>query len=163
MKKQIELTLEQAQALYKKNSVMDTLLLANFTKEELEKKQLPKSWHGLVRIEGYYINNSGVIMKTTIVGSTQNDYNKIIYATLSQARSALAKAQLSQLMKAYNGECKADWTNVYTNKYTISRMKNELKFGMSQWVYEFLAFPTEELRDEFLKNFQELINEYFEL
>ena len=57
--KTITLTLEQARSMYKKDATMDELILANFSKEELEKKELPKNWEELEVIDGYFINSSG--------------------------------------------------------------------------------------------------------
>jgi len=46
--KQITLTLDKARSMYGKSTEMDELLLANFTKDELTKKELPK-----IVINGY--------------------------------------------------------------------------------------------------------------
>ena len=81
---------------------MDELLLANFSKEELTKKELPKSWNELKEIKGYFISEEDSSIDDYISGGNRKDYELSVYATEKQARSALAMAQLSQLMAVYN-------------------------------------------------------------
>lgn len=157
MKKQIELSLEKAKELYKKNPEMDELLLANFSKEELEKKELPKSWEELKNIGGYYISDFSDI-SFSCCNCENTDRN--IFKTKKQAKSALAMAQLSQLMYVYNDGWEPDWSNNY-DKYCIEVMNNTFLIHLFTKYNSFLAFKTEELAKEFLKNFEELIKEYY--
>ena len=54
MKKQIELTTEQARSLLGKDEAMDILIRSNFTEEELNPKpDFPKNWEELETINGY--------------------------------------------------------------------------------------------------------------
>jgi len=159
--KQITLTLEQARSLYKKDPTMDELILANFSKKELEKKKLPKSWKELGIVSGYRIGIYGYILDSRKNVTTSN-YSIPIFATGKQAKSALSIAQLSQLMKVYNDGWEADWDND-SNKYVIKRSCNELFTDWYESTYHFLAFKSAAIRDEFLKNFEPLIKEYFEL
>ena len=151
----IEMTLEQAKSLLGKDKDLDVVLVSNFP----ELKGRPKSWEELKRVRGFFLDTDGEIESHS--GNTRED-NKIIFATEKQAKSALAAAQLSQLMKAYNGNWVADWGGEIF-KYVIYRVSNGIKTGDHWGVYHFLAFPTAELRDEFLSNFEPLIKEYFEL
>ena len=160
MNKQITLTLEQARKIYKKSPEMDELLLANFSKQELEKSTLPTSWTDFKSITGYFINSeseSGCIIDYY----SGDDIYKDVFATKKQAKSALAMAQLSQLMRVYNGDWEPDWTDTLSNKYVIRAVKNKLKPTWFSIVNQFLAFKTAELRDEFLENFEDLIKEYY--
>ena len=58
----------------------------------------------------------------------------------------------------------ADWDNdSNSNKYVIKKSYNELFTDWYESTYHFLAFKSAAIRDEFLKNFEPLIKEYFEL
>lgn len=154
--KTITLTLDQARSMYKKDPTMDKLILANFTKEELEKKELPKSWEELDIVKGYCLGPDKVY-------ATENlSHIKSIFATESQAKSALAMAQLSQLMKVYNDGEELSWSTAKC-KYCIMRESKYIVKIDVMATYHFLSFKSAELRDEFLENFEELIKEYFEL
>ena len=89
--------------------------------------------------------------------------HKNVFATKKQAKSAVVMAQLSQLMKVYNGGWEADWYNVNIIKYCIGRKYNNILRNNYTFTYQFLAFKTPEIRDEFLKNFEPLIRQYFML
>jgi len=161
--KNIILTLDQARKMYGKNTELDVLLLANFTKDELTKKDLPKSWDEIKVQFGYKLSNvlDGFVETCPkLCSSTYN--NKGIFATKKQAKSALAMAQLSQLMAVYNDGWEFDPDGSEKNAgYAITRQTNKIGKDMFFAGYGFLAFKTAELRDEFLKNFEPLIKEYF--
>lgn len=159
--KTITLSLDQARKMYGKSPEMDELLLANFSKEELTKKELPKKWKELKLQSGYKItyNSYGTIITKLPVFSKVGYDCKAIFATEKQAKSALAMAQLSQLMAVYNdgweysaGVMPAIDANI-CSKYVIK--------SCCDGYFKFLTFKTTELRDEFLKNFEQLIKEYF--
>jgi hypothetical protein len=160
MKKQIEITEEQARDFYKDPEGFKRMLEANFTKEELTKKQLPKSWKELAEVKGFYVTSSCDI--NPFIEITK-DTSKNTFATQKQAESALAKAQLSQLMKAYNGDWEADWYNDDQEKFCVARRGNVLTSKNSFTAYEFIALVDSKLRDAFFENFQELIKTYYEL
>ena len=143
--KKIELSTEKAKELYGKDKVMDELLLANFTKEELTEHKLPESWEE-------YCRNKG----------------RTIYAidhcvSIDFVRKQDAERKLYLLMKEYNGDWVADWDNNRQGKCVILRVKNNIECYVFYTRCSFLAFPTEELRDKFLNNFRDLIEIYFEL
>jgi hypothetical protein len=75
------------------------------------------------------------------------------------AKAALALCQLIQLRDCYNDGWIPDWTDVEEYKYIIFYSKDELcldKFIANQRT---LAFKTAELRDKFLENFRDLIEQ----
>lgn len=128
---------------------------------EAEKKELPKSWVDLKAIKGYFIGEGCSITKSSTL--LVFGYNKKVFATEAQANSALAYAQLTQLMKAYNGDWVPNWYNKDQKKHIIARFMDELTKGSVFLDYYFLAFPTEELRDEFMKNFEPLIKTFYQI
>lgn len=154
MKKKIELTLDQARELLGKDPTMDKLIRMNFTEDELAEKV---TWEDLERVEGFYVTEFSKI--GTASGPTTDQY-KSVFVTKNQARSALAMAQLSQLMARVNEGWKPDWT---TNdaKYVIGYWSTEVDLGSSPRTPYFLAFPTREIRNQFFEDHRELIEEYF--
>lgn len=160
--KTIKLSLDQARKMYGKNPEMDELLLANFSKEELTKKELPKSWYKLNGIKGYFVNSDAGIEEYLTDGNDAESHERNIFSTKKQARSCLAMAQLSQLMAIYNDgwefnpKCNESSRGYYLERKITRINKND---SMINW--SFLAFKSSEIRDEFLKNFEQLIKEYF--
>lgn len=72
------------------------------------------------------------------------------------AESMLALCQLIQLRNCYNGDWEPDWTDD-TRKHVIYSFNSEIVDGCAVSQSEILSFKNEELRDEFLENFRELI------
>ena len=159
--KTITLTLDKAKSIYGKNMQMDELLLANFSKEELTKEKLPDSINSLRVTEGYKITN-GYCGNFVEYSPGLNVYDRAIFATKRQAISALAMAQLSQLMAVYNDGWTPNWLNPDQTKYVIYAALNKIDSSSTyQSTNTFLAFKSLEIRNEFLANFQPLIKQYF--
>lgn len=159
MKKQIELTTEQAQSLIGKNPEMDELIKANFP--ELFNPILPKTWEELGLINGYFVASDTAIYLSSNIDTKIP--TRPVFATKSQAIAhGIVAAQLSQLMKAYNGDWVADWEDVKQKKYCISRHENELLKNILRIDYNFIALKSAELMDEFFENFENLIKAYYE-
>lgn len=118
------------------------------------KKELPKSWEELEKIEGYYINNDCFI-DGTYDFETTND-NKNLFKTKEQAEASIALAQLSQLRDVYRDGWIPDWIDGNT-KYTIELFKGKVFKDVSQSYDSFLSFQNHEKRDLFLENFRDLI------
>lgn len=147
MKIKLEITTkEQAEDLIKQ--------LSEFVENEPVKR-----WEDLKKVIGYAIDENSRILSVNWHNSKER---KNTFATEKQALSSLAAAQLSQLMKEVNGDWVADWVEDSV-KYTLLRARNKIGADYCYNTYHFLAFPTEEIRDTFLKNHKELIEQYFEL
>ncbi len=156
--RKIKLTLEQAREMYGKNESLDKMLLANFP--ELGVKKVVK-WEDLGEISGWFVNVNCSI-KEMLRLNTNFVSNRNVFATESQAKSALAMAQLSQLMKNVNGDWVADWDKD-ENKHVIRRAMNNIGICTAMNWYHFLSFPTAAIRDQFLSDHKQLIKTYFEL
>lgn len=156
-KRQLTLTLEQAKVLYASNESLRPVLLETFP--ELQYKGMVDKWEDLETISGYWVRAD---CADEINNAKTSDNNKNIFATEKQAKSALASAQLSQLMKALGSECEVDWSKG-EDKYTIKRTETGITRQINITDYYFLAFKTYSVRDEFLKRHIDLINQYFEL
>lgn len=111
--------------------------------KKIERK-LPKRWEELEFIDGFFVSSLSDIAK--IGNNTTNDENnKNVFPTKEEAEACLALAQLCQLRDRYNDGWKPNWEDG-TKKYTI-------------YFNKILAFKTKELRDKFLENFRDLIEQ----
>ncbi len=164
MERNLKLTIEQAQKFYKEQPEMRELLLTTFTKEELEGVGLRelRDWMELENIKGYWItSNSRILASTNYKSSIEKIIHRNIFATEKQAKSALAMAQLSQLMKDLGDECDIDWTKGI--KHVIRRHRNSLTSDCYLNAYHFLAFKTPEIRNAFMAKHERLLKDYFML
>ena len=68
----------------------------------------------------------------------------------TQTEGVIAMAQLSQFMKDVNGDWMPDWKNGNnTKKYCIQCAAGKIIKNNWYELAQFLAFPTEEIRDKF--------------
>ena len=155
----IKLSVQQAKSLHEKDNSFRDTLLSEFTDVELGIIPKLKSWGELKYVKGFILNSYADSATPEELHATLSK-SRGIYATEKQALSALAMAQLSQLMADLGDECDVDWTNTST-KFTISRYGGRFSLNYTAAHYEFLAFKTEEVREAFLEKHAELINQYF--
>ena len=91
------------------------------------------------------------------------DSNLNVFATEKQAKSALAMAQISQIMandERFGGVVTdEEWNNNHLEKYCIIRINDEIKY-INICTYAFLAFHTIKQRDLFLKENEDLVKDY---
>jgi hypothetical protein len=121
------------------------------------KKDLPKFWQELRKIDGYYASSATCTLNKA-EGYATNPSNRSIFVTKEQAEASIALAQLSQLREVYRQGWRPDWLEnkgkwcllFYCNRIVIER-----------WVsnHQFLSFQTEEIAKEFLYNFRDLIKQ----
>jgi hypothetical protein len=115
------------------------------------KKELPKRWEELKNVEGYYVSDDSAVI------SADNPpfcYNRNIFITEAQAKASIALAQLSQLREVY----RQGWVPSFPN-HVIVQEKGEIVAVRHDYRNVFLSFQSREIRDEFLKNFKDLIEE----
>jgi len=151
--KQIFLTPEMAKRWYNGTDA-ELKELALQTYPDLFEKQLPKSWGELEKVSGYYLVSYGAVRDVTDAPTEENNIS--IFATKEQAEASIALAQLSQLMKVYNGDWVANWSDS-DFKYCLEFYVDELIQEEYTLVQKFLAFKDAKTRDLFLDNFRELI------
>jgi hypothetical protein len=133
--------------------------LAIQTYPELGKKQLPKSWEELKLINGYYFNVDSELNPASKYSIVRGNYN--IFATENQAKSSLAMAKLSQVMAVYNDGWVADWSDCNQVKYCILFHDEQLEITETLKRKQFIVLKTKQLAEEFLENFREDIETYF--
>ena len=143
----------------KENSTFENIVF-----KKIESKY-PKDWEEEFidkNRNGYFISSESNIMNANWGIFELEDINT--FKTKKQAESALAYAQITQLMAlpCYNGDWKADW-NGATQNHVIERYGNEISKDYYSKVFSPIAFKSEEARDAFLENHQELLKQYFQL
>src|SRR5574343_1212206 len=125
----------------------------------VEEKRV-KKWEDLETIGGLYIDKYENVYRVDNYPTTREHKN--IFATENQARSALAAAQLSQLLKRVNGMWKPNWNDVNETKYTIEYMyPGVINVNSRDVTLMFLTVPTFEVAKQFLEDHRALIEEYF--
>ena len=129
-----------------------------------KKKEEIETWNDLI--------DTPISKDSVFIGLTSNiqkinnsnlfcEGDKNVFIDKKHAKSALAMAQISQLMPYYGGAItNEEWLANY-DKYIIRNGRNEIDV-LPKVSYErhFLAFHTPEQRDEFLKYNKQLIKDY---
>jgi hypothetical protein len=118
--------------------------------------QLPKSWEELGTIKGYYVttnSNISIVYEQKSNGATQNTF-----VTEQQAEASIALAKLSQLREIYRNGWVPDWNFTVANKYSIIICgTDELEIQTYIKLNYFLTFQSQEIAEQFLHNFKDLI------
>ena len=113
-----------------------------------------------VKVSGYRIWDcySNIYVTKKLIA---NDYSRNVFLTKKEAKSALAMAQISQLMPYYGGAITdEEWLDSHTAKYAITRYEGQSSLDTTILWHQFLSFHTEEQRDSFYKNNEQLVKEY---
>ena len=166
--KTIKVTLEKAQKWYTgRNKTLKELALQAFTEEEL-KDALPKTWKEFCKYNNVKELECFIAFDSTIKHTPAQSHLKVhrdsnedrnLLVTEESAKAHLALMQLEQLRDCYRNGWVPDWTDARTSKYTIYSVNGRLeKHGVYQ-ERRFISFQTQELRDKFLNNFKDLIEE----
>ena len=134
----------------RENSTFENII---FRKAE---RKLPKKWEDLENVNGHYADSWGDVRCYYGV-NTPDHTNKNIFPTKEEAEACVALAQLCQLKDRYNGGWKPNWNSTAETKYVIEIFKNNIVKNLYGGKHRILAFKTEELRDKFLENFEDLI------
>lgn len=124
-----------------------------------KKKSKFPTWEGLGNITGVFIGGRSEFFEAS--GVPTSNSNRNVFLTEKHAKSALAMAQISQLIPYYGGKITNDeWEDSSIRKYIIFRKMSYVGRCEAYSNYEFLAFHTAEQRDEFLKNNEQLVKDY---
>lgn len=127
------------------------------------KKELPKTWEECIaKIKNLeYIDTNGDIeevdFNVNLVDEHINDIPKGL------GKPILALMQLLVCREVYRQDWKPDWTNANENKYCIANELNKIKDVHAIFIPKVLSFQSKEIRDKFLENFKDLIEEAKEL
>ena len=136
-----------------------------YIKYKKVKSEYPKSWAEAFvgnNVYGYWVGSSGEIRVADRI-ALRGDKNTFKYE--EQAESALAYAQLTQLMAlpCFNGDWKPNWTSSNDEKkYGISFYNNKYDIESTYTWHYFLAFQSEEKAKIFLELYKDLIDVFFQ-
>ena len=124
-------------------------------------KKVVRTWEDLIDrkwIQGFWIHtNSEILQYNGPIGTNHKD----LFIFEKHAKSALAMAQVSQLMPYFGGEITdEEWADENMKKYVIYKYKGFNDEDTVTDTYFFLAFHTEKQRDEFLKYNEQLVKDY---
>ena len=122
-------------------------------------KELPKNWCDLKFIKGFFVNGESEIKE---INETHDkilaiEGNRNVFPTKEEAEACLALAQLCQLRDRYNDGWKPDWEDDGQSKWCIEFFKGKIEKEFRHVTKRVLCFKTPELRDDFLENFNDLI------
>ena len=125
------------------------------------KKELPNGIEDLPQKDSFfYISDDGVIEKTHLSDSS-SDLNTI--ERESTAEAFLALMQLIRLWDYVNEGWFSDWENNKAKKFRITFYDNNIVYNWGYYRSETLSFKTEEIRDQFLEKYRDLIETAKEL
>lgn len=144
-----------------KVELIDGVAVVTFREKE---RKLPKTWEEFCEMYPIKKGECNVNFLSEII---QEDEDLSIRNPVTQrkelpdratAEAVLALCQLIQLRNAYNGDWVPDWTDNEERKWAISFRENQIFVtDFIEYSYTLLYFKTKELRDEFLRNFSDLI------
>lgn len=125
----------------------------------------PKSWEDAFignPIFGYWIGAPSEIIESD-VNALPADKN--VFKTEKQAKSALAYAQITQLiaLPCYNGDWIPDWENRNEEKYFPYRANNIILSGIVYTEFQHVAFKSYDVYKAFIENHEDLLRKYFEM
>ena len=131
-----------------------------FKKKEIK---LPKTWEEFceknpVKEGEVWFNEFSEIVEASSEESDRlviEDKNNLPSKELAEAMLALC--QLIQLRDCYNDGWVPDWNEYNKLKYVIENVRGDIETTTNGVVSRILAFKSSNLRDEFYKNFKDLI------
>lgn len=153
MEKEVKIVPPEGYEVDKENSTFDCIKF----KLIQSKRWRDDKTHGLY---GFIICPNGFVERVENVTPLIGNH---IFATWTQAKSALAMAKISQIMandERFGGVVTDEEWKDDTLKYVFVRKNEEISTEARLFTYTFLAFHTEEQRDLFLKENEDLVKDY---
>lgn len=130
---------------------------------------LPNNWEefckqNVIKENEYFIDASSNIRKCESVGHCRYlSIDKNLLPNKEMAEAFLALMQLIQLRDVYRQGWKPGWEDGNTLKHCITISKEEIQVNTYFHANIILSFQSEEIRDKFLNNFRDLIEQAKEL
>ena len=81
------------------------------------------------------------------------------FESKEDAEAFAAYSKLLKMRRQWIGSWKPDWKNNNVTKFTIIAAENEISKGEHYTVNSSMSFPTDEMRDEFLDCFKDLLEQ----
>ena len=150
MEKEIKIQVPEGYEIDKEKSTFERIVFK-------KKENNTNSWEDLKEIKGWFIDIDSNI---EAYGGRAVDDNKNIFRDTKYVKSALALAQISQLLPYYDSKVNWDRSAI---KHCIMRKGNEIIIDTWQSSYHLLAFNSKEEAERFLKYNEQLVKDYFML
>ena len=134
-------------------------------KVELIDATLPKTWEEFCKNNPVDFKESFIYegkVDNVFIEGKRDPKNKDLFPNRETAEAFLALMQLIQLRDCYRQGWTPDWKQPY-KKHCIYRNGDSISPCDAIFVSQVLSFQIEEIRDEFLKNFRDLIEQAKEL
>lgn len=139
--KEINITVPEGYEIDKENSTFECIKF----KKKVEKID---TWKNISIIRGHFITTDSTLVE---VGRLRENGDKNVFSSEKYAKSALAMAQISQLMPYYGGEItKEEWGNSDLPKHIVYRLDHHYELETVYRTFDLLAFHKKEQRDRFL-------------
>lgn len=153
--REIKITLETARRLYEQGGEMKDIALCAFTEQEIVGDRLPKTWEEYCAQEG----NKGLSFKAGIEMLLE-DFIHYELTNCKDAKAHITLVKLHLLRDKYRNGWLPNWEDG-NKKYYIGHYdnSNHCRVYQESIFPNFLSFQTEELAEEFLNNFRELIEQ----
>ena len=158
----ITLTLDKAKEWYKKGGELKEVALQAYSKEELTKNKLSKTWEEFcenypIKIGEYFIDSCSDINEQIKSNENRNiEIDKNVCPSKKSAEAHLALIQLEQLRDCYRQGDIPDFTKAIS-KYCIAKINKRIDVLESSYTSYFLSFTKKEIAEKFLNNFKLLI------
>lgn len=123
----------------------------------VENPKLPENWMDLNEVSGYYVDSFSKI--DSYENRPTSEENKNVFVNQNLAKSAVAKAQLSQLLHSFH----SGWSNQLDNYAIFPQISEGIikpYIGISV-LPQFLSFRSREKATLFYQQHQDLIQEYW--
>ena len=150
MEKEIKIQVPEGYEIDKEKSTFEKIVFK-------KKETIVNCWEDIKWINGIYINPYSEF--DGCVDGSNHPRNSNVFRNEKYAVSALALAQISQLLPYYDSN--VNWSNWYTYKYCILRERNKIVIQTGQYIYTPLAFNTKEEAERFLKYNEQLVKDYY--
>ena len=158
-KKYFKVECPEGYEIDKENSTLERICFKKIEQEV-------RTWEDLI---GKYVpRGSAYIAKDCQIGEINRYWafgsnEKNLFIDSKHAKSALAMAQISQLIPYYGNKITdEEWYNE-SSKYTIEKYMNVMIMDSTVSCYHLLSFHTAEQRDNFLKYNERLVKDYLML
>lgn len=161
----IKLTLTKAKEWYSKGGELKEIALQAYSKEELNKVDLPKTWeefcgnYPIKEGESYAGDSSEIYTYCESNDERDSELDRNMCPTPKSAEAHLALIQLEQLRDCWRQGWRPNWNNAQQAKCYICYYQGKFKISTLYETRRFLSFPTQEIAEEFLKCFKNLIEQ----
>lgn len=131
---------------------------SSFEKIVFKKKVEINCWEDLKRVPGVYITDNSCFVPAP--AGLVLPHNRNVFLNEKYAKSALALAQITQLLPYY--DTNVDWT-IANEKFCLTRISNKIEVRSWISMYHVLAFNTRSEAMRFLKHNEQLVKDYYML